>query len=181
MTTDPLRPFFALPCPPPLAAAICAWRASALPEGKAVAARNLHLTLAFLGSQPASCVAPLLALAAEIQGERCTLRLDRLGLWRGGLLHLAPSQVPQALERLQQQLHARLLAAGFVLEERAFRPHLTLARHYPHQPNCPAPTFDWPLRHFALFCSENDGRGTRYRQLGQWPLRPATPARRSAP
>ncbi|MGQ7957570.1 RNA 2',3'-cyclic phosphodiesterase [Pseudomonas sp. SP16.1] len=181
MTSDPLRLFFALPCPPSLAATICAWRADALPAGKAVEARNLHLTLAFLGSQPASRLAPLLTLAAELQGERCTLQLDRLGLWRGGLLHLAPSRVPPTLDELQQQLHARLLAAGFELEERAFRPHLTLARHYPHPPTCVAPTFDWPLRHFALFCSENDRRGTLYRQLGRWPLRPATPAGRSAP
>lgn len=146
-----------------------------------MAPSDLHLTLAFLGRQPASCVAPLLALAPKIQGERCELRLDRLGHWRGGVLHLAPSRVPQALDELQRQLHARLSGAGFELERRAFRPHLTLARRYPQLPTCPAPTFDWPLRCFALFCSEYDGHGSRYRLLGQWPLRPATPTGRSAP
>lgn len=181
MTADPLRLFFALPCPPPLATAICAWRAREVPGGKAVAARDLHLTLAFLGAQPASCLAPLLSLAAQLPGEGCELRLDRLGRWRGGVLHLAPSRVPQALDELQRQLHARLSGAGFELEPRAFRPHLTLARHYPQAPAGAAPTFDWPLRQFALFCSEYDGHGSRYRLLGQWPLRPATPTRRSAP
>lgn len=178
MTTDPLRLFFALPCPPPLAAAICAWRAHELPGGKPVDARNLHLTLAFLGSQPASRLAPLLELATRVRGERCALRLDRLGHWRGGLLHLAPSQVPEALEALQRQLHGQLLAAGFELEQRAFRPHLTLARHYPHPVSCAAPTFDWPLRHFALFSSHRDGPDNVYRLLGQWPLRPAVTTER---
>jgi 2'-5' RNA ligase len=179
MTVDQLRLFFALPCPPPLATAICAWREREAPGGRPVDAANLHLTLAFLGAQPASCLAPLLTLAAQVPGECCELRLDRLGRWRGGVLHLAPSRVPQALDELQRQLYARLSSAGFELEPRAFRPHLTLARHYP-QPPTGTQTFDWPLRHFALFCSQNDGRGSAYRLLGQWPLRPSTPTGRSA-
>ncbi|HBB77192.1 MAG TPA: RNA 2',3'-cyclic phosphodiesterase, partial [Pseudomonas sp.] len=52
-TEDTLRLFFALPCPPEQAAAICSWRDRQALGGRPVALENLHLTLAFLGAQPA--------------------------------------------------------------------------------------------------------------------------------
>lgn len=176
MSTPPLRLFFALPCCPQVAHDIADWRAQNPIEGKPVAAENLHLTLAFLGSQPRGQVDALEALAASLKPKAFTLRLDRLARWKNGLLYLAPSQTPPALSELEHDLRERLLTAGFSLETRPFKPHLTLARHCPRLPAASTPTFDWPATEFALFASENTARGTRYRSLAHWPLRPFAPS-----
>jgi 2'-5' RNA ligase len=172
MTTPPLRLFFALPCPPTLATAMAAWRDTLPPGGKPVAAENLHLTLAFLGNQPRGKLEDLKSLASSVRVSPFALCLDQLMRWHNGLLHLTTSQPPAALLELERQLRGMLLGAGYELEARAFHPHLTLARHYPHHPSATPPTFDWPADSFALFVSENTAKGSRYRVLGQWPLRP---------
>ena len=176
MSTPPLRLFFAIPCCPQLARDIVDWRARNPVEGKPVAPENLHLTLAFLGSQPRGQVEALAALAASLTPTTFTLHLDQLARWKNGLLHLAPSKVPPALTDLERSLREQLLILGFTLETRHFKPHLTLARHCPRLPSTPTPTFDWPATEFALFASENTAKGTRYHALGHWPLRPPTPA-----
>lgn len=176
MSTPPLRLFFAIPCCPQLVDEIIDWRARTPIDGKPVAPENLHLTLAFLGSQPRGQLETLETLAASLHGTRFTLHLDRLARWKNGLLHLAPSTLPAALLELEQGLRERLLATGFQLESRPFKPHLTLARHCPRLPAAETPTFDWPATEFALFASENTAKGSRYHALGRWPLRPSTPA-----
>ncbi|WP_271105453.1 RNA 2',3'-cyclic phosphodiesterase [Pseudomonas tohonis] len=172
MSTPPLRLFFALPCSEPLATSIALWREAASCGGKAVAKRNLHLTLAFLGEQPRGCVGELENLAASLVGEAFELRLDQLRCWQNGLLHLAPAHPPQALMSLAASLQDRLRGAGFALERRPFHPHLTLARHCTHLPATAAPTFDWPVNQFTLFASENTASGAHYRALAHWPLLP---------
>jgi 2'-5' RNA ligase len=112
-TSEPLRLFFALPCPAPVAHAVAAWRDRLQLPGKAVAAENLHLTLAFLGAQPRSRLDELKAIAAGIRGQAFELHLDRLGHWRAGLLHLLPSRPPEALLDLECSLRERLLQAGY--------------------------------------------------------------------
>ncbi|AYF87144.1 RNA 2',3'-cyclic phosphodiesterase [Pseudomonas sp. DY-1] len=176
MSTPPLRLFFALPCCPQLAHEIADWRARNPVDGKPVAPGNLHLTLAFLGSHPRGQVEALEALAASLEPRAFTLHLDRLARWKNGLLYMAPSRIPPALTELERNLREHLLGAGFSLETRPFKPHLTLARHCPRLPAASTPTFDWPATEFSLFASENTAKGTRYRSLGQWPLRPSTPA-----
>lgn len=73
MSTPPLRLFFAIPCSPQLARDIVDWRDRNPLEGKPVAPENLHLTLAFLGSQPRGQVEALAALAASLTPTAFTL------------------------------------------------------------------------------------------------------------
>lgn len=171
MPTDTLRLFFALPCPPEPAAAICTWRDGLALGGKPVAADSLHLTLAFLGQQPHARLEELQLLAAGIEAPPFTLELDRLGGHRG-TLWLEPSQMPAALAALAGDLQLRLLAIGVVLDSRPFRAHLTLLRHAGARPAQAAPDFAWPVEHFVLYASEPSARGMRYRELGRWPLAP---------
>ena len=65
MSESTLRLFFALPCPPEQATAICRWRDEQALQGRPVPPQNLHLTLAFLGAQPADCLDGLQRLAAD--------------------------------------------------------------------------------------------------------------------
>lgn len=171
MPTTSLRLFFALPLPGPVASAMALWRDTLGCGGQPVAVTNLHLTLAFLGSQPSDRLDDLLALADGIQATAFPLHLDRLDLWQQGLLHLAPSQPPAALLELVTTLAERLDAAGFPQEHRIYRPHVTLARRARQRPVGPPQTFDWFADRFGLFSSENHENRLHYRAVHSWPLR----------
>ncbi|UVE19353.1 RNA 2',3'-cyclic phosphodiesterase [Pseudomonas sp. LS44] len=172
MSTPPLRLFFALPCPPDLAHAVVAWRDGLALDGKPVAKENLHITLTFLGAQPRGRLDELHGLAAGIETPPFVLSLDSLGRWGNGLLYLAPSQVPSELLELEHELHERLLLAGFELETRRYRPHLTLARHCRRLPHAiTPPDLTWQVEQFALFVSRaTAGAGSNYQSVGQWRL-----------
>ena len=117
MSTPPLRLFFALPCPPELAQAICAWRDGLHLDGQSVAQANLHLTLAFLGATPRGRKAELLALGESLPRRGFILQLDQLARWKNGILHLAPSQIPSELHELVQALREALQAHAFEIEQ----------------------------------------------------------------
>ena len=176
MTTEPsLRLFFALPCPRALAEAIDRWRDQQPLGGRPVARANLHLTLAFLGSQPASQLDGLKRLGAHVRADAFQLRLDQLQTIGHGFACLIPSQIPPPLIQLVEQLHAGLSSHGFALDSRPFLPHVTLSRDVQVQSNAKPPSFDWRVEHVVLYASENTPNGQRYREVERWPL--TAPAR----
>jgi 2'-5' RNA ligase len=169
-----LRLFFGLRCPPAARSAIAHWRDRLQIEGKAGNAENFHLTLAFLGMQPASRLPWLQALAGSLRCSRFDLRLDSLQLWPNGILHLAPTQAPPALQQLAMALRDPLLAAALELDKYPWQPHLTLARHCHRLPAGDCPGFAWQVEDFALFVSAGSPDGVRYRVLESWPLQDET-------
>ena len=165
-----LRLFFALPCPPDCVASIDQWRAELSVSGKPTSTSNLHVTLVFLGAQPAHQLPRLLELADTITAPCFELTLERLALWPNGLLHLAPRQAPKELLQLVQQLRQKLQDAGFEIEHRTYRPHLTLARQSCLPDKANALHLNWAVRSFSLFSSEQAAQGVNYRSLGHWSL-----------
>ena len=172
MPAESLRLFFALPCPPTLARQISDWRDLQGLAGAPVPLANLHMTLAFLGSQPAAGVEALCALAASIQVPRFTLQLDQTTLIGGGYACLEPSTTPDALLQLVSKLNEGLRALGIEPDPRPFRPHVTLLRNACGQPT-QAPLLSWPAQAFGLYASHNDAAGVRYQALASWPLQAA--------
>ncbi len=171
MTVKSLRLFFGLPLPHRQATALDAWRNEQGLDGRLVARRNLHLTLAFLGSQPAERLEELQRLAEQVQGQSFELRPDRLEVNRHGLAVLGFSRPPQPLIRLADDLQGVLRRAGYTLEERAFWPHLTLARQCrKHPPPGGCPDLAWTAERFVLFHSTSDEQGSVYHPLLHWPL-----------
>ncbi|MCQ4322855.1 RNA 2',3'-cyclic phosphodiesterase [Stutzerimonas stutzeri] len=171
MPTDkPLRLFFALACPSGLAEAVCNWRDSQEIEGRPVAQANLHLTLAFLGNQPAASLGGLQPLAAKVRVDTFALRLDQLRMIGKDFACLMPSQSPPPLNQLVEQLRAGLATHGVTLDARPFLPHVTLSRQVHALPDIQPPAFHWPVRHFGLYCSENTSSGIHYSELASWPL-----------
>ena len=166
-----MRLFFALPCPAPTAAGIVAWRNGQALDGKPVSAANLHVTLAFLGSQPDDQLPRLLAVAATMQASTFYLQLDQLRCWPGGLLHLAPATPPEPLLSLASQLQSKLRAAGFELEQRDYLPHLTLVRDCSRSIPTECPKTGWQVDQFSLFLSETHPEGVHYRSMASWKLR----------
>lgn len=172
MESERLRLFFALPCSHELAMAISTWRDALHLPGRAVPPESLHLTLAFLGSQPSSRLAELRQLAGSLRLPGFDLQLDQLRRRRNGLLYLASSQPPEALLRLASDLQQGLREIGIGVDERPFHAHLTLMRRCSRRPVDAPPAFAWSVRHFALFASQQGPQGSVYQRLQQWPLGP---------
>src|SRR4029079_13782090 len=101
-----------------------------------------------------------------------SLAFDTLGAWRAsGVAWVAPSVLPAALATLHARLHAALIEAGFALENRPFRPHVTLARRcvQPHPRQQSAP-IHWSVRKMCLIRCGDGAEGPVHTTLAQWTL-----------
>ena len=104
------------------------------PDIKWVAVGNIHLTLVFLGDVVTERIPAVAAMLDRVAGETAPFTCDAAGLgWFGS--RVAPRVIWAGVARGREQLAALRggIAAGVQAldlrtEERAFTPHLTLAR-----------------------------------------------------
>lgn len=138
--------------------------------GKPVEAAKMHLTLAFLGEVDQARMSLAHSAAAALPMARFKLSLDRVGSFRRSRVAWAgASCLPPQLESLQSALDSELRANGFALEERPFRPHITLARKIRERvPTASIEPIAYACEAVALVASDL-GRG-EYRTLESWPL-----------
>ena len=144
-------------------------------QGRAMPDENLHVTLAFLGSVERERVQA--ALDAGNRASQATapfdLAFERLGGGSYAITWLSPGRVPGALLALHSSLTTELEAAGFALERRMFRPHLTLVRDGVRRPRRGAlPPIAWRVKELALVASTTAPTGAVYREQKAWPLGP---------
>ena len=94
---------------------------------------NLHLTLAFLGEIDEERVSAVKEAMDTVYVPELNLRFSDIGFFRTGKnqdsqLWWIGLEENKLLSKLQAGLTKELKARGFVLEDRAFKPHITLAR-----------------------------------------------------
>ncbi len=134
---------------------------------------NLHITLAFLGNVDAGQRGRLASLAGDIQAQAGEFLLDRIEHWRKPqVLCLTPSTAAPMLDQLAADLTIRLKDAGYQLDQRPFRAHLTLARKATSLPEgirLERPIV-WQSTAFVLVESTRNGQGSDYTVLESWPL-----------
>ncbi len=142
--------------------------------GRKVSKQNLHITLVFLGNVEDSRLDGLLAGVAGIHADNFSLRLDTIGWWkRPRILWLAPSTIPTGVSRLVSMLNACLKEAGFQLEDRPYRPHLTLARKVVKLASeIDFEPIQWNISHFSLIESNTLSEAVEYSVRDSWPLHP---------
>jgi 2'-5' RNA ligase len=136
---------------------------------------QLHVTLAFLGDVPERRLADVHAAAQASPGATFTIEFDALEHWRmPRVLCLVATDVPPPLAALVGALQAALATRQLPVDDRPFRPHLTLARKLARfdGPASIEPLV-WPATTLTLVESRTDPAGVRYEVLGSWPL--ATP------
>lgn len=138
-------------------------------EGTMIYRGDWHITLVFIGSVPDAHVAALQQLTRAIEVEPFRLRLDRLEFWaRPKVACVTPTATPPALERLVDKLEGTLRPLGFELEDRVYRPHITVARRvraFTPEPLARPVTLEWSS--FELMESVSTSRGVQYRPLKQ--------------
>ena len=88
---------------------------------------NYHITLAFLGEQPEARIPDVIAAMDECAAEPVPVAFGGLGAFETGVLWRGIEGSGE-LNGLQQELTNQLRLRNFSLEERDFKPHLTLAR-----------------------------------------------------
>jgi 2'-5' RNA ligase len=135
-------------------------------------AEQWHVTLAFLGEVPdAEPLRPGLAAAAS-SSSPLVLRLRGGGFFRApGVLYAGLAGDVDGVRALAADVEAACRAVGLVLEERPFRPHLTVARRLPADPGTLAPYEgpSWTAGELELVRSRT-GTQVEHEVLETWPL-----------
>ena len=173
----PLRLFVALELPPAARDALVAFRDQADPEiWRPVRADALHLTLAFLGSRPATDIPAIDEVLYTNAGPAPRLALGGAVLLpprRARVLGAALDDPDDTLADLQARVSDGLAAAGvYAPEKRPFRAHATVARLRPRARaprSIEAAPEPLELRGEALtlFVSRLHPHGARYEPLAQ--------------
>jgi 2'-5' RNA ligase len=165
------------------------------PEARWANPESLHVTLKFIGEKPESAVKEIEAVLGRIKGEPVQLSFRGCGFFP------APKAArvfwvgieSQELPRLTKNEDKALAEIGIPPEERAYTPHLTLARAAggsgaPHRQsgdqanqrftllqeklaNLPAPDFGtMTAPEFFLYRSELGRGGSRYTKIARFSL-----------
>ena len=138
-------------------------------DGRIIDRHKWHVTLAFLGDFEERLIPALQKASSEIEFEPFRLRFDRLEYWpRPKVASLVAATVPPELQALVQQLNGLLLRAGKLVEERTYRPHITVARHArPFETMRPAQAAITEWSSFELIESVPERGGAIYRPIDQ--------------
>ena len=140
--------------------------------GRAVPPRNYHITLAFLGNQPIALFDRIVAAGRQVSAPPMELWLDAFDCWpRPRVFWFGPAKFPPALASLSADLWAQMEILGLPRDQRALRPHLTLARKVQRLPELAAPTpVQWPVSAFTLIESISGDPGPEYSVVARFPL-----------
>jgi RNA 2',3'-cyclic 3'-phosphodiesterase len=125
------------------------------------------------------------AAAARVAKEFSPIQIEvgKTGVFprpsRPQVLWIGIADPSGGLSKLQQQLEDEFACAGFAKEDRAFRPHLTIARiRKPHNAARLAQTHletnfnavELTLEELILFRSELSSKGSKYTAISRHPL-----------
>ncbi|MDD4914234.1 MAG: RNA 2',3'-cyclic phosphodiesterase [Methylococcales bacterium] len=142
-----------------------------LPEAelRPVAASNLHVTLLFLGGVNAGQQAAIAADAASLAVSPMRLTFNGLSYWqKPGILCLTSNDFDQQVTRLSEQLATIVVRNGVSIDERRFRPHVTLARKARQAFALEFEPIVWRSDDFCLVESCSLADGVEYRVLQRW-------------
>lgn len=170
--SKPRRLFYALWPDDPVRHALLHWQTHNLsPSVHWQHRADLHLTLHFLGAVEGDRVDALIGMGERIEAAAFGLVLDEIGHWpRPRVLWCAPSSIPAELMAFHEDLGRTLVAAGFTIDSRPYRPHVTLARRVVEPPlRNPLTPLSWLVRHWALVESV-PGAVPAYQVLRRWTL-----------
>jgi RNA 2',3'-cyclic 3'-phosphodiesterase len=169
-----LRLFFALWPDEEVRAQIHNFASSlSLPNARLLPQHNTHVTLTFLGNVEPTTVTDLIDGAGEMAMQPFSLVLDGLAWWqKPKIACLTPSSYPEQLPALANQLHALSLSCGVPLQERAYQPHMTLARKVTSAlPDISPQPISWNIKEFCLLESVAVDSGVKYQVKVSWPLK----------
>ena len=126
--TPPL--FLAVPLPETVAERL-AGLAGGVPGARWVPARNMHVTLRYIGEVDGVLADDIAGGLAEVDGAAFDLTIDGVDVFGGrkdARVLYAGVAPKEPLKRLHEKIDALLRRLGVPAEERRYTPHVTLAR-----------------------------------------------------
>jgi RNA 2',3'-cyclic 3'-phosphodiesterase len=175
-----VRLFVALPLPEETRTALAHWskRCGACPELRWTPTEQLHITLSFLGEVAEEKLEPLRGALGAIEACAFGIEFQRIEtLGRAAVLAAAAKLTP-AFARLAESVAAAV--RPFVVqpeEDRAFRPHVTLARARrgaavsKHKSLPPLPPLRFSAECFRLCQSKLTSEGAVHTMIREWKLK----------
>jgi len=147
------------------------------------AAESWHVTLQFLGQADEAQTVCVQAKLGEVRPARVPVRIGELGFFeRAGVFFAGVALTPELLA-LQQRVVAATRRCGFVPEDRAYSPHITLARARGRggaralgplkkavERSGFQPEAEFVAEEFVLYESFPGPEGSRYEVRGRWGL-----------
>lgn len=141
---------------------------------------QLHLTLRFVGEVDRPVAEDLAAALERVRFERFSLALDGVGKFekrRNGALW-AGVQPKDQLKVLATKMERACQSAGLPAEQRAFHPHITLARWKGKAPRLDRfldahgglSSQPWQVDEFILYKSRLGHEGAHYEPVATYPL-----------
>jgi 2'-5' RNA ligase len=99
-------------------------------QGKFVNEEHMHLTLEFLGEIEKDKVDIIKTVLNSINISAFTIELSNIGYFkrREGNIYWLGIKENKSLLELQSNIHKSLTEHGFTLEDRPYKPHITLGR-----------------------------------------------------
>jgi RNA 2',3'-cyclic 3'-phosphodiesterase len=155
---------------------------SALPQARWTPEGNQHVTLKFLGATAPEQLPDVAGVCASVAAshQAAHVQLGALGgfpsMRRARVLWIAIEDPDSLLPRLAADLDRGFEALGFAAEERAYTPHLTLARMKSPAPvdgaRFPGIAENAPIDidHMTLYRSRVSSKGAVYESLDRFAL-----------
>lgn len=133
-------------------------------RGRLVAYENIHLTLSFLGQQPATLIPRLTDILTHLPPLAMSMQLDKIGYFtRNRIVWAGMHRAPVTLLTLHEELTQALAEAGIACDAgRAFRPHVTLARDAELPADLVFDPVAWRADRIALVRSVTQPHGPSY-------------------
>jgi RNA 2',3'-cyclic 3'-phosphodiesterase len=179
MTDEPsARLFFALWPDDAMQSALADAVAAIVREGggRAVSTKNLHLTLAFLGTVPQSRFEALRRVASQVahafNSREIALTLDTVEHWRKPqILCATATETSPPATALAEALKHALIADVFAPDLKPFRVHATFARKVRNVTGeLHIEPVRWSFRDFRLIESRTAPEGSSYSTVEKWVL-----------
>ena len=90
-------------------------------------AHQLHLTLIFIGDQSQDKIDEISEAIAEIKFSSIPINLSKTGFFKSGIYWIGIEETT-TLMNLQKKLYRAITNLGIHVENRRFKPHITIAR-----------------------------------------------------
>lgn len=163
--TDTMRLFYALW--PDDATRTKLMQLQASMHGRMTRYENLHITLAFLGQQPAGSLPALKEVLARLPRTAMTLTIDRLGYFtKNRIAWVGMHDAPADLFTVQRTLAQALAQQNVSFDNRPdFKPHITLVRDAAPPPDIVFTPITWRANQAVLVQSLTQPNGSGYRVL----------------
>lgn len=142
-------------------------------KGNYTALDNLHLTLHFLGELSPTAVTSIEEAVLSCELRDFPLTIEDMGVFEKTGVLWAGVRPTEELCEFQRELGRALIRAGFVVERRPYKPHLTLVREYelPYDFYPPEmPTITQNASEIALFESKRESGRLKYVPKFSYPL-----------